>query len=95
MDARHLQVGAGTDFREFSVPPIAKDGIRLRISPPGNRRAHVIQNIRSRDEQILPAVVVEIENPISPSRHVLGGMKLAGFGHVHEVALVLLQQQRE
>src|SRR5215472_15640035 len=54
---------------KLSIAEIAKDGIWFRIRAIGSQ-SDIVEDVSTRDEEILPAVVVEIEDPVGPSRHV-------------------------
>jgi len=63
-----LEVGAGlaADVLEFAVSQIAQNRVGLFILAIAKLR-NVIENVAAGDEQVLPSVVVEIEDSVSPS----------------------------
>ena len=64
---RKIGAGAGTHILKLAVAQIAKDRIRLRVLALGNQAADIVENIGARHKQVLPAIVVEVDDPVSPA----------------------------
>src|ERR1700744_5985618 len=70
----HKKIGSGAiaHFLEASVAEVSKDRVSFEVSLAGNRFLDVVHHIGTRNEQVLLAVVVEIEDAVSPARHAIG-----------------------
>ena len=67
---RYLEIGAGSSAHilKLAISQVAEDGVGLFVFPV-RELSDVVQHIAARHEQVLPPVVIKIENPISPSGH--------------------------
>ena len=84
---RHLKVGTrfAADILELAISQIAQNRIGLLILAIGEL-GDVIENVAAGDEQIFPAIIIEIEDSVSPSRHSASHCQLSGKRLLHELA---------
>src|ERR1051326_373151 len=57
----------GTYIFEFAIAEVAEHGIRPGILAFGNQTTDIVQNVRACDEQVLPSIVVEVKDSVSPA----------------------------
>src|SRR5215469_14186334 len=63
------------DILELTLPKIPEDRVRLFVTAARVQQADVVHYVRTGDKQVFPAVVVEVEDAISPARHIGRRMK--------------------
>src|ERR1700722_912409 len=88
MSSLQLEVcsSGGADILEFPVPEVSENRIWLGVPPVRIDKIDVVDHIRTGDKQVLPAVVVKVEDPISPSGHSSGSASQAAAGrHVEKI----------
>ena len=91
-----LEIGAGVGAHilKLAVAQIAEDRVRLFVLAVGKHR-DVVENVAARDEQVLPAVVVEIEDAVRPSGHVARAQQVRLEGPLPELAVAAILEIAE
>jgi hypothetical protein len=88
--------GTGTDVLEFAAAKIAKDAIWFRVGLRRDSLLYVVHYVGARDEEILPAVVVEIVDAVAPAGHPIRELaKAAGDRSICENIATLIDVERE
>src|SRR6266700_2991395 len=95
MDGGGLKIRAsgGANVRELAITQISEDRVGLGARPRKNP-FWIRQDMSARDKQILPAIVVEIVNAVSPAGHLHCGPAhtAAGSGIVEQHVSSIKQQ---
>ena len=98
MCAGNLEAGpcAGTDVLKLAVAEIAEDGVGLRVGLRGDGLLNVVHDVGASDEEVLPAVIVEVVNAVAPTGHAVGEWpQAAGVVGIDECTAALIDVERE
>src|SRR5580704_4100396 len=98
MGAGNLEgrAGVGTGIFELAVAEVAKDGVGLGVGLGGDGLLDVIHHVGAGDEEVLPAIVVEVVGAVAPAGHAIGeSAEAAGDVRIDEGAAALVDVERE